>query len=86
MGMEVDAPYPDSLDEQARFAYWWPEVKNDLARHKSHLMVFCSWSKFTRMDAHMRHLVLVRELDDRFHETGSHGTGGLFVDSSFVVV
>ena len=26
------------------------------------------------------------DLDDRFHETGSHGTGGLFVDSSFVVV
>ena len=24
-------------------------------------------------------------LDDRFHETGSHGTGGLFVDSSFAV-
>jgi hypothetical protein len=24
-------------------------------------------------------------LDDRFHETGSHGTGSLFVDSSFAV-
>ena len=29
---------------------------------------------------------LLRRLDDQFHETGSHGTGGLFVDSSFVVV
>ena len=28
---------------------------------------------------------LVARLDDQFHETGSHGTGGLFVDSSFVV-
>jgi hypothetical protein len=26
------------------------------------------------------------ELDDRFHETGGHGTGGLFVDSSFAGV
>src|SRR3984893_10602872 len=25
-----------------------------------------------------------KELDDRFHETGSHGTGDSFVDSSFV--
>jgi hypothetical protein len=24
-------------------------------------------------------------LDDRFHETGSHGTGGLLVDSSYAV-
>jgi hypothetical protein len=26
-----------------------------------------------------------KHLDDRFHETGSHGTGGLFVDSSYAV-
>src|ERR1700730_5214055 len=26
----------------------------------------------------------LRHLDDRFHETGTHGTGDLFVDSSFV--
>jgi hypothetical protein len=25
-------------------------------------------------------------LDDRFHEIGSHGTAGLFADSSFAVV
>jgi hypothetical protein len=62
MGMRVDAPYPDPLDQPARFAYWWPDAKNDIARHKSHLMVFCSWSKFTRLDAHMNHSVLVYEL------------------------
>jgi hypothetical protein len=43
-------------------AYWWPEVKKDIARHQAHLMVFCAWSKFSRLDAHMRHLILVREL------------------------
>jgi hypothetical protein len=70
MGMQVAAPYPDSLDQQARFAYWWPEAKNDIARQKAHLMVFCSWSKFSRMDAHMRHLVLVRELVEQLPVIG----------------
>jgi hypothetical protein len=70
MGMQVAAPYPDPLDQQARFAYWWPEAKNDIARQKAHLMVFCSWSKFSRMDAHMRHLVLVRELVEQLPVIG----------------
>jgi putative ABC transport system substrate-binding protein len=30
-----------------------------------------------------KRLELLRELDDRFHETGRHGTGDLFVDSPF---
>jgi len=70
MGMRVDVPYPDRLDGQAGFAYWWPEAKNDIARHKAHLMIFCSWSKFSRMDAHMRHLVLVRELVEQLPVIG----------------
>jgi uncharacterized protein DUF4261 len=70
MGMQVAAPYPDPLDQQARFAYWWPEAKNDIARQKAHLMVFCGWSKFSRMDAHMRHLVLVRELVEQLPVIG----------------
>jgi hypothetical protein len=70
MGMQVDAPYPDPLDKPAAFAYWWPDAKKDLARHKAHLMVFCSWSKFSRLDAHMRHLVLVRELVEQLPVIG----------------
>ena len=70
MGMRVDAPYPHPLDQQARFAYWWPDAKKDIARHKSHLMVFCSWSKFSRTDAHMRHSVLVRELVEQLPVIG----------------
>jgi hypothetical protein len=70
MGTRIDAPYPNSLDQQAQFAYWWPAAKQDIARHKSHLMVFCSWSKFSRMDAHMRHLVLVRELIEQLPVIG----------------
>lgn len=70
MGMQVAAPYPDPLDQPARFAYWWPDAKQDMARHKAHLMVFCSWSKFSRLDAHMRHLVLVRELIEQLPVIG----------------
>jgi hypothetical protein len=70
MGMRIDAPYPNSLDQQARFAYWWPTAKQDIARHKAHLMVFCSWSRFSRMDAHMRHSILVRELVEQLPVIG----------------
>src|SRR6202045_1844556 len=35
-------------------------------------------------DAIYIYLTAVFDLDDRFHETGSHGTGDSFVDSSFV--
>jgi hypothetical protein len=70
MGTRIDAPYPGSLDQQAQFSYWWPAAKKDIARHKAHLMVFCSWSRFSRMDAHMRHLVLVRELVEQLPAIG----------------
>jgi hypothetical protein len=62
MGVRIDAPYPAPLDGPAGFAYWWPDAKKDIARNKAHLMVYCGWSGFSRYDAHMRHLVLVREL------------------------
>ena len=70
MGMQVEAPYPDPPDQQARFAYWWPDAKKDMARQKAHLMVFCVWSKFSRIEAHMRHLVLVRELVEQLPVIG----------------
>jgi hypothetical protein len=70
MGMRIDAPHPGPFDQQAGFAYWWPDARKDIARHKAHLMVFCGWSKFTRMDAHMRHLILVRELVEQLPAIG----------------
>jgi hypothetical protein len=70
MGMRVDVPYPAPLDGPAAFAYWWPDVKKDIARSQAHLMVFCSWSKFSRMDAHMHHLILVRELVEQLPVIG----------------
>jgi hypothetical protein len=70
IGMPVDAPYPPRLDGPAGFAYWWPEAKKDIARHKAHLQIFCRWSKFSRLDAHMRHAVLVRELIEQLPVIG----------------
>src|SRR5262249_7214300 len=62
MGLRIDAPYPEPLDRWAVHAYWWPRATQDLARSTSHLMVFCAWSGLSRLDAHRRHLILVREL------------------------
>jgi hypothetical protein len=61
-GLKVDAPFPEPLDHAAAFAYWWPNAKNDIARHRAHLLVACSWSKYSRLDAHLHHSVLVHEL------------------------
>ena len=69
-GMPMDFPYPETLRPQAQFAYWWPNALNDLARHKAHLMVMCSWAKHSRLDAHMRHLILVRELVEQLPVIG----------------
>lgn len=70
IGMQMDFPYPVSLQGPAQFAYWWPNALSDLTRHKAHLMVSCPWSKHSRMDAHMRHLVLMRELVEQLPVVG----------------
>jgi hypothetical protein len=69
-GLRMDFPYPVALQQVAQFAYWWPSALSDLARHKAHLMVSCQWAKHSRLDAHMRHLVLVRELVEQLPVIG----------------
>lgn len=69
-GLRMDLPYPDTLQQQAQFAYWWPNALSDLARHKAHLMVSCPWSKHSRLDAHIRHLILIRELIEQLPVVG----------------
>lgn len=70
MGMRVDRPYPEPLEPYTTHAYWWPDAKKALARNTAHLMVFCRWSNFSRLDAHMRHLILVRELVEQLPVIG----------------
>lgn len=62
IGMRIDAPYPEPLNSVAQFAYWWPNAIADIARNRSHVFIRCGWSKHSRLDAHIRHLVLIREL------------------------
>jgi hypothetical protein len=71
-GMPMNFPYPDAraLQHCAQFAYWWPNALQDLARNKAHFMVSCAWAKNTRLDAHMRHMVLVRELIEQLPVIG----------------
>jgi hypothetical protein len=71
-GLQMNFPFPDAatLQRVAPFAYWWPEALRDLARHKAHLIVSCAWANFSRMDAHMRHLVLARELVEQLPVIG----------------
>jgi hypothetical protein len=70
VGMRIDAPYPDPLSSLAQFAYWWPSALADVARSTSHVIVHCAWSNHSRLDAHIRHLVLVRELVDQLPAIG----------------
>ncbi len=70
MGMRIDMPYPERLDRPATHAFWWPSATKDIARSTSHFMVFCGWSGFSRLEAHQRHLILVRELVEQLPVIG----------------
>jgi Domain of unknown function (DUF4261) len=59
-----------ALQHMARFAYWWPNALQDLARNKAHFMLSCAWAKHSRLDAHMRQMVLVRELMEQLPVIG----------------
>jgi Domain of unknown function (DUF4261) len=69
MGMRIDAPYPP-LNSVAQFAYWWPNAATEAARSTSHVLVVCNWPKYSRLDAHVRHLILVRELVEQLPVIG----------------
>src|SRR5262245_13604545 len=69
-GMDMDFAFPERLDSAAQHAYWWPNALADIARHTSHVFVSCSWSKHSRLDAHIRHLALVCALVDQLPVIG----------------
>jgi Domain of unknown function (DUF4261) len=69
-GMRIDAPYPAPLSSVAQFAYWWPNAATEAARSTSHVLVVCNWPKYSRLNAHVRHLILVRELVEQLPVIG----------------
>jgi hypothetical protein len=70
IGMEIDVPFPEPLAAMAQHAYWWPDALADVARNTCHVVISCSWSKHSRLDAHLRHLILIRELIDQLPVIG----------------
>jgi len=70
IGIRVDAPFSWPIESMAQFAYWWPDALKDVARNTSFVSVVCSWSRHSRLDAHIRHLVLVRELVEQLPVIG----------------
>jgi hypothetical protein len=69
-GLNMDLPYPDSVDTVAEFAHWWPNALSDIARSKAHFLISCSWRNHSRLEAHMRQLILVRELIEQLPVIG----------------
>jgi len=70
MGMHFDLPYPDDLSNLAAFAHWWPTARQDIARCKAHLTMASSASQHSRLEAHMRHMVLILELIEQLPVIG----------------
>ena len=69
IGMRIDAAYPP-LNNVAQFAYWWPNAAAEAARSTSHVLVACNWPQHSRFDAHLHHLILVRELVEQLPVIG----------------
>jgi uncharacterized protein DUF4261 len=70
MGIRVDTPFSWPLEPMAQFAYWWPDAMKDIARSTCFAAITCSWCRQSRLDAHIRHLVLVRELVEQLPVIG----------------
>ena len=70
VGIRVDSPFSWPLEPMAQFAYWWPDAMRDIARSTAFAAITCSWCRQSRLDAHIRHLVLVRELVDQLPVIG----------------
>lgn len=42
-------------------AWWWPEGEEMMLQNQAHLLVSSTWDKSSRIDAHLKHTVVVRE-------------------------
>jgi hypothetical protein len=70
MGVIIPAPMPhDAYQHAAETAFWWPEALQVAEQHQCHLIVACAWSSDTRLDAHIKHTVLIRGLLDQVPAT-----------------
>ncbi|HRY08045.1 MAG TPA: DUF4261 domain-containing protein [Hyphomicrobiaceae bacterium] len=62
----VDAPLPQPhwqgwVDQ----AWWWPEASDVMETNQAHLVVSSAWDHSSRLDAHVKHTLVVREFIDQ---------------------
>jgi hypothetical protein len=62
----VDAPLPQHhWQSWTENAWWWPEAAEVMSGNQAHLVVSSSWDQSTRLDAHVKHTLVVREFIDQ---------------------
>lgn len=62
----VDAPLPQHhWQSWVDHAWWWPEAADVMSANQAHLIVSSSWDHSSRLDAHVKHTLVVREFIDQ---------------------
>ncbi|MCB1528092.1 MAG: DUF4261 domain-containing protein [Hyphomicrobiaceae bacterium] len=46
-------------------AWWWPEAADVMRENQAHLIVSSTWEHSSRLDAHVKHTLVVREFVDQ---------------------
>lgn len=46
-------------------AWWWPEASDTMRENQAHLIVSSTWEHSSRLDAHVKHTLVVREFIDQ---------------------
>lgn len=62
----VDTPLPKHhWQNWVEQAWWWPEAADVMSTNQAHLIVSSTWDKSSRLDAHVKHTLVVREFVDQ---------------------
>ena len=62
----VDVPLPhEHWQNWVDQAWWWPEASDAMQANQAHLIVSSSWDHSDRLDAHVKHTLVVREFVDQ---------------------
>ncbi|MGD9784334.1 MAG: DUF4261 domain-containing protein [Hyphomicrobiaceae bacterium] len=58
----VDTPLPEQhWRVWADGAWWWPEAGDTMTGNAAHLVVSSAWDHSSRLDGHLKHMIVVRE-------------------------
>lgn len=66
----IDAPLPKHhWQGWVDSAWWWPEAAETMQNNQAHLIVSSSWEQSNRLEAHVKHTLVVREFIDQLPAT-----------------